>query len=211
MQRDLHMLTLSRKSGETLMIGDEVTVTVLGVKGNQVRIGINAPKEVSVHREEIYRRIASEKEKSPDAANLTVVCWSERHPHRRRSRLLQILTKTWWMDNGSRAHQSGSAINTTFAGTGIQVNSLDNLEAPAAKQLLNAGPYYAFLWLKKRLPDWPGIARPGIPSGFSGMTANLFVSYRFQAPVHNTLLKAPVSFKGIQIQQNHSSPPFVTV
>ena len=68
------MLILSRKAGETLMFGDEVTVTVLGVKGNQVRIGINAPKEVSVHREEIYRRIASEKEKSPDAANLTVVC-----------------------------------------------------------------------------------------------------------------------------------------
>ena len=68
------MLILSRKAGETLMIGDEVTVTVLGIKGNQVRIGINAPKEVSVHREEIYRRIASEKEKSPDTANLTVVC-----------------------------------------------------------------------------------------------------------------------------------------
>ncbi len=51
------MLILSRKVGETLMIGDEVTVTVLGVKGNQVRIGVNAPKEVAVHREEIYERI----------------------------------------------------------------------------------------------------------------------------------------------------------
>lgn len=54
------MLILTRRVGETLMIGDQVSVTVLGVKGNQVRIGINAPKDVAVHREEIYDRIKRE-------------------------------------------------------------------------------------------------------------------------------------------------------
>ena len=56
------MLILTRRVGETLNIGDEVTVTVLGVKGNQVRIGVNAPKDVAVHREEVYERIQQEKE-----------------------------------------------------------------------------------------------------------------------------------------------------
>ena len=58
------MLILTRRVGETLMIGDEVTVTVLGVKGNQVRIGVNAPKDVSVHREEIYERIKREQDEN---------------------------------------------------------------------------------------------------------------------------------------------------
>ncbi|MCU7876208.1 MAG: carbon storage regulator CsrA [Candidatus Thiodiazotropha sp. (ex Lucinoma borealis)] len=56
------MLILTRRVGETLMIGDEVTITVLGVKGNQVRIGVNAPRDVTVHREEIYERIKREQQ-----------------------------------------------------------------------------------------------------------------------------------------------------
>jgi carbon storage regulator len=56
------MLILTRRVGETLMVGDEVTVTVLGVKGNQVRLGVNAPKDVAVHREEIYERIKREQD-----------------------------------------------------------------------------------------------------------------------------------------------------
>ena len=63
------MLILTRRVGETLMIGDDITVTVLGVKGNQVRVGVNAPKDVAVHREEIFQRIHSEEgepEEKPD-------------------------------------------------------------------------------------------------------------------------------------------------
>lgn len=58
------MLILTRRVGETLMVGDEVSMTVLGVKGNQVRIGVNAPKEIAVHREEIYLRIKKEQEEA---------------------------------------------------------------------------------------------------------------------------------------------------
>lgn len=64
------MLILTRRVGETLMIGDEVSVTVLGVKGNQVRIGVNAPKDIAVHREEIYQRILHERSAQSSLSHL---------------------------------------------------------------------------------------------------------------------------------------------
>jgi carbon storage regulator len=67
------MLILTRRVGETVMIGDDVTVTVLGVKGNQVRVGVNAPKDVPVHREEIYERIRHEADVANAAAKRGVI------------------------------------------------------------------------------------------------------------------------------------------
>ena len=69
------MLILTRRVGETVMIGNEVTVTVLGVKGNQVRVGVNAPKDVAVHREEIYERIKREQDQDSNvgASNARIV------------------------------------------------------------------------------------------------------------------------------------------
>ena len=63
------MLVLSRRLGETLIIGDDIKITVLGISGNQVRLGIAAPKEVTVHREEVYRRIQEEQGGQPLEAN----------------------------------------------------------------------------------------------------------------------------------------------
>ena len=60
------MLILTRRVGETLMIGDEVTTTILGVKGNQVRIGINAPRNIAVHREEVFERIKREQQETSE-------------------------------------------------------------------------------------------------------------------------------------------------
>jgi carbon storage regulator len=62
------MLILTRRIGETIKIGDDITVTVLGVKGNQVRVGVEAPRDVAVHREEIYDRIKTEGEQ-PDSTD----------------------------------------------------------------------------------------------------------------------------------------------
>ena len=78
------MLILTRRVGETVCIGDDVTVTILGVKGSQVRVGINAPEHVSVHREEIYMRIHSEKSsKRNEAAHPAEMAMTPTHETRR--------------------------------------------------------------------------------------------------------------------------------
>ncbi len=72
------MLILTRRVGETVMIGNDVTVTVLGVKGNQVRVGVNAPRDVAVHREEIFERIKREGQDAPVDSKPTTITTSPR-------------------------------------------------------------------------------------------------------------------------------------
>lgn len=71
------MLILTRRIGEILKIGDDVSITVLGVKGNQVRIGIDAPKTVPVHREEIYQRIQEEKNQTEETMIVTGIAFPQ--------------------------------------------------------------------------------------------------------------------------------------
>ncbi len=63
---EVKMLILTRKTGESLFVGDDVEITVLSVRGNQVKLGVNAPKEISVHRQEIYQRIKKAEENPPE-------------------------------------------------------------------------------------------------------------------------------------------------
>ena len=96
------MLILTRRVGETLMIGDDITVTVLGVKGNQVRIGVNAPKEIAVHREEIYERIKREREARSGATHPLGI--HQRQTHRSSSTGDAVPTWSGWgRFNASRA------------------------------------------------------------------------------------------------------------